>query len=184
MANVKGSAFATRIRWLRLQHGEAGVAKVAALASPGLAGMLEAGVTMATWYPFEWFVELNTVLDKLWGEGDFQLARELGAYGASANLTTIYRLFFKFGTPKWVIARAAKLWSVHYDSGKLLVRAHRGDRAELEIANFATPHRAHCLAVAGWAQRSLELSGARFAKVVETSCRARGDNTCVLDCTW
>ena len=32
----------------------------------------------------------------------------LGRYGADANLTTIYRLFFKVGTVQWILARASQ----------------------------------------------------------------------------
>ena len=47
--------------------------------------------------------------------------RALGRYGADANLTTIYRLFFKVGTVHWILGRAVRLWSAHYDSGYLEV---------------------------------------------------------------
>ena len=39
-------------------------------------------------------------------------------------------------------------------------------------------------AVAGWAERSIELSGGKRAIVEESKCRTRGDELCQLDVNW
>src|SRR5262245_45077687 len=93
--------------------------------SPELRQNVEMGLNKAKWYPFEQFVELNVTIDRLFGHGDLELCRTLGRFGADANLTTIYRLFFKVGTVHWILGRAVRLWSAHYDSGYLEV-ATRG----------------------------------------------------------
>ena len=184
MPNVKGSALASRILWVRLNHGEAGLDRLAGGVSDELRGMLQEGAVMSRWYPFEQFVELNKVIDGVFGKGDLGLIRTLGRHGADANLTTIYRLFFKVGTVKWIMARAARLWGMHYDSGRLLVRQSPGKEVTLTVDGFATPHRVHCLSVQGWAERSVELSGARDVVLDELACRARGDETCAFRITW
>jgi hypothetical protein len=184
MANVKGSAFASRIRWVSLNQGAAGVDRLAARSSPELRATIEQGAVMARWYPFELFVEINLAIDELFGRGDMALVRKLGRHGADANLTTIYRLFYKVGRVKWILERAARLWTMHYDSGQLVVRRFPGREVELEIKDFATPHRVHCLAVTGWAERSLELSAARDIAVDEIACRAEGGARCQLRATW
>jgi hypothetical protein len=127
MANVKGSAFASRIRWVQLNQGEPGLERLEAAASPALGGVLREGAVMSRWYPFDQFVELNLCIDRTFGKGDLGLVKTLGRYGADANLTTIYRLFFKVGTVKWIMARAARLWSMHYDSGRMLVTQAPGN---------------------------------------------------------
>jgi hypothetical protein len=184
VAHVKGSALASRVLWVELGHGAAGVAKVLEACSPELRGALQAGVAKPKWYPFEQFVELNTVIDRVFGNGDLGLVRELGRAGADANLTTIYRLFFKLGSVHWILGRAVRLWSAHYDSGFCEVATRGPKAAVLRIRGFATPHRAHCLSVAGWVERSIELSGGKRPIVEETLCRTRGDDFCQLDTTW
>lgn len=182
--HVKGSAFHTRLQWLRLQEGEAGLRRVQAEVDDEFAEVLNGGVRMADWYSFEWYVALNEVLDRLYGNGDLALVKTLGRHGADANLTTIYRLFFKVGAVKWIIARAARIWSMHYDTGQLLVREFPGEEVELEIVNFARPHRVHCLSVQGWAERAAELSGGTNVALREVSCRALGDERCRFRITW
>ena len=184
MANVKGSAFASRIKWVQLNQGEAGLKRLEAGASSGLTEMLHEGAIMSRWYPFEQFVELNQCIDRTFGKGDLGLVKELGRYGADANLTTIYRLFFKVGTVKWVMARAARLWSLHYDSGSMVVNQAPGREVEMRIEDFERPHRVHCLSVQGWAERSVELSGGADVALDELSCRAKGDTSCRFRITW
>lgn len=158
--------------------------KLRAACSASLLATLDAGVNKARWYPFEQFVELNTVIDRVFGHGDLELVRVLGRYGADASLTTIYRLFYKVGSVHWILGRAIRLWSAHYDSGYMEVMT-RGPRAAVaRVRGFATPDRVHCLAVEGWAERSIELSGGKRARVTEMKCRTRGDDCCQYDCSW
>ncbi len=181
---MKGSALASRVLWVQLGHGAAGMAKLREAATPPLAATLDAGVEKARWYPLRQFYELNLLIDRLFGAGDLSLIKELGRHGADANLTTIYRLFYKVGTTHWILGRAVRLWSAHYDSGYLEVLTRGVRSALLRIHSFALPDRVHCLSVIGWCERSIELSGGHQVSVAETLCRTRGDQLCQLDVTW
>jgi hypothetical protein len=184
VTNVKGSALASRVLWVQLEHGDAGYKRLLAQVTPELRSSIEMGVNKAKWYPFEQFVELNLVLDRLFGKGDLGLIKELGRFGADANLKTIYRLFYKVGTVHWILGRAVRLWSAHYDSGFMEVATRGAKAAVLRIRGFATPHTAHCLSVQGWCERSIELSGGKKPVLKETKCRTRGDELCQLDAVW
>ena len=184
MANVKGTAFSSRLLWVRLNHGQEGFERLVAAVEAPLCQVLREGAVMSKWYPFEQFVELNLVIDRLWGRGDLSLVKTLGRHGADANLTTIYRLFYKVGTVKWILARASRLWGMHYDSGNLYVDLYPGREVGLRIEDFETPHRAHCLAVLGWAERSIELSGGTDVKAAEVACRTRGGPMCRFRASW
>ncbi len=174
----------SRILWVQLGHGAAGIDQLRALASPNLRAQIDLGFAKATWYPFDQFVELNETIDRLFGRGDLGLVKLLGRYSADANLTTIYRLFFKVGSVQWILGRAVRLWGAHYDAGSFDV-ATRGTRAAvLRLRGFPTPHRVHCLAVAGFVERSLELSGGKRPIVEESKCATRGDECCQFDASW
>ncbi len=181
---MKGSALTSRLLWVSLNHGEAGTARLAGASSSALRDIVLRGAVRATWYQFEMFVELNQRIDALFGAGDLALVKELGRYGADANLTTIYRLFFKVGTVQWILSRASRLWGMHYDAGRMIVRAPGGREVELEIVDYDTPHRTHCVSVEGWIERSVELSGGRDVLLDELDCRARGDARCRMRVRW
>ena len=184
MARVKGAAFVSRTKWVRFNQGEAGLERLITHVSEPLRAVLEKGPVMATWYPFESFVELNLAIDELFGKGDMALIRSLGRHGADANLTTIYKLFYKVGTVKWLLARAARLWGMHYDAGRLLLVQAPGKEVEMIIKDFPTPHRAHCMSIEGWAERSVELSGGHDVVTETLGCRASGAEGCRFRVIW
>ncbi|MEP6862687.1 MAG: hypothetical protein ABJE66_18830 [Deltaproteobacteria bacterium] len=174
----------SRVLWVELGHGAAGIDKLVRQSSSAVREGIERGFAKAKWYPFEDFVELNETIDRLFGRGDLGLVKLLGRYSAEANLTTIYRLFFKVGSVQWILGRAVRLWGAHYDAGYFEV-ATRGNRAAvLRLRGFPTPHRVHCLSVGGFVERSLELSGGKRPIVEESKCRTRGDEHCQFDASW
>ena len=184
MPNVKGSALASRVLWVKFNRGLAGVEKLASEASPGLRDIIERGAQKATWYPFELFIELNESIDRLFGAGDGALVREISRHGAVVNLTTIYRLFYRVGTTMWILGRSARLWNAHYDSGRLEVRSPGIRAAELDLIDFATPSCTHCEAVAGWVEQATELSGGTNPVVKRVACRRQGAACCRLRADW
>lgn len=184
MANVKGGPFISRLLWVRINHGEQGVDKLTQVVSPELGAMLRDKISMASWYPFERFVELNLTIDQLFGTGDLGLIKTLGRHGADANLRTIYRLFYKVGTVQWILSRASRLWGLHYDSGTLHLDTYPGKIVGLRIVDFETPHKSHCLSVQGWAERSVELSGGKQVEIREVVCRTEGAQHCLIKARW
>jgi hypothetical protein len=183
MANVKGSAISARVSYVRERHPEVWPRFLAALDAPTRA-IAEGTILKSAWYPFESFVALNVVADQLLGQGDLKIVREIGRYAASANLPTVYRIFYRLGSPEFIINRAAALWQVHYDSGEAKAIEIRPGLAHFEVLRFVTPHPAHCRSVEGFMERSLELTGARGVRVTETACAARGDALCRFQAEW
>ncbi len=175
---------ASRILWVQLGHGAAGIERLVPECSPELRASISKGFEKARWYPFEQFIELNVAIDRVFGAGDLALVKVLGCHGADANLTTIYRLFYKVGTAQWILGRAVRLWSAHYDSGYLEITTRGPRTAVLRIRGFDTPHQVHCLAVTGWCGRSIELSGGKHVKITEPHCRTRGDDLCQIEAVW
>lgn len=188
MGRVKGSAVTSRVRYVREHGGDEALEEVRRALSPASRARLEQGVLPHAWVPYELFLDLNVVADRVLGRGDLALCRVMGAYGARVNLPTVYRIFLRFGSVPWMLRKASRLWSVHYDSGSLTLE-HLEEGAgvqtgELVIRDFDRPHRAHCLSVLGWAEGAGEIAGATVTEAVETSCRTEGADECRLRLRW
>ncbi|MBZ0117744.1 MAG: hypothetical protein K8H88_12150 [Sandaracinaceae bacterium] len=183
MGEVKGSAITARIRFIRERSSEDTLRSIRAQLAPEHQALLAKGVQPHEWVPFELFVALSVEIDRVLGTGDLALCRELGAYAARVNLPTLYRIFYRIGSLSFILEKAARLWSVHYGSGRMEVET--GDRlARLRIVGFDTPHRAHCLSVLGWAESSAQQSGVTVTRAEEIRCRTRGDEICELALEW
>ncbi|MCA2977955.1 MAG: hypothetical protein INH37_06700 [Myxococcaceae bacterium] len=184
MAHCKGIAVIARLKWVRRFHGDAGARRLHDALSAPTRDALERHILPHDWVPMRTFVEVNVAVDRLFGSGDLRLCKDLGAWAAQENLPRLFRLFYRLGTPGFMFERAAKLWSAHYDSGRLTLVLPTEKRAHLSLFDFAEPHRAHCLSVLGWAAKSVELSGARVVESDEARCRTRGDDRCEFVVSW
>lgn len=187
VAQVRGSVITARLKWVRDRFGEPGVRHLKSSLGADSRARLEARVQPLDWVPFTFYLEVTTEIDRLWGKGDLGLARELGRASADLSLPTMLKMFLRLGSPAFTVSNGAKLWRHHYDSGVLTVRQLRdaeGDGCELTLRDFDTPHRAHCLTVLGWAERSVELSGATVVWARELACRTHGDPACQFAARW
>jgi hypothetical protein len=184
MSDVKGAAITARVRYVREHFGEEGYQKLLAALSPEHRERLGGRILPHEWVPFDIFAALAVAIDRLFGKGDLQLCFEMGRYAAEVNLPSLYRIFYRFGSPMFIFRKAARLWEVHYTSGKLIPIEDRPGAIHLEIEAFDTPHRAHCMSVLGWGAKSIELSGGTVKRAEETRCRTRGDEVCSLALEW
>lgn len=116
----------------------------------------------SSWVPYELFIDLNVTIDATFGSGDCSLCKEMAYFGAKVNLPTLYRIFYRVGSLAFILKRAARMWEVHYSSGRLSVTDGPG-WARLIIEDFAKPHRALWQSVAGWGEASAHLTGLRDA---------------------
>lgn len=186
--SVKGSAVTARIRWVRELYGEPGFRRLKDALAPEDRKALEGRILPHEWVPMDLLIAVSIELDRLYGQGDLELCREMGRYSAKANLPTLYRIFYTLGSPAFIVKRAARVWDVHYSSGRLDVETGKDaediEYARLRIIGFQTPHRAHCLSVIGWCEQSVELSGGTMISAVETKCRTKGAEVCELLARW
>lgn len=184
MARCKGLNLSSRFRYVQEVHGDECARRLLAELAPDTRELLERHVLPHEWVPFSTFIDVNVVADRQLGRGDLSLCREMGAWAAAANLPRIFKLFYRFGSPMFMFERAAKLWSAHYDSGRMETRRDDDGLLHLSIHEFGEPHRAHCLSVLGWITRSIEMSGAKVELAAEARCRLKGDAWCELHARW
>ncbi|WP_394821983.1 hypothetical protein [Pendulispora albinea] len=176
MAHVRSSAIRARLDWVRVHHGQARVEEViGALDRHELA--IRGAASPNLWIPFDAYVALNTEIDRRFGIGDLSLCRVLGRYTAEVNLPTLYRIFYKIGTPTYILSKVSAVWSAHYDSGIASSRPVP-DGVIIRVESFATPHRCMCLSVLGWLEQTVTIAGAELIDAREVMCRLRDGNAC------
>ena len=184
MANCKGIAVTTRLAYAEEHHAEEGLKQLVASLPIEFRALIEARVLPHAWVPMDLFIALNVNADRLFGAGDLALCQAMGGWAAEKNLPKLFRIFYRLGTPMFIFSKAAKLWSQHYDSGRMEPSSPGPNEVRLTIYDFEQPHRAHCLSVLGWAARSIQMSGGKQLGADELRCRTRGDACCELQLSW
>lgn len=181
---MKGSAILSRLQFVETKHGAAARGAVLDALTEDQRTLIRQGILPHEWAPFALFIDLNVEIDRRYGKGDLELCVEMGKFGAEANLPTLYKIFYRLGTPMFIFNKAARLWEVHYDSGRMVPTPEGKNGVRTRLLDFERPHRAHCLSVLGWGIKSLELSGCRVTRAEEEKCRTRGDSLCECILTW
>lgn len=185
MVNVKGTAIAGRRQYVVRYHGQEKLrAVLAGLKDHEAAQRLEVGALKSAWYPFSLLIDLTENIDRVVGNGDGKLYRAVGAQTAEDDLSTVYKIFFKFLQPMYIVNKAAQVWNAYYSSGRLQTTQLGPGAVQIEIIDFETPNWVHCESVLGWAQRSIELSGAKNVRVEHPECRGKGAAHCRMRVLW
>jgi hypothetical protein len=183
MALMKGSAFTARFAYLRKHHAVRWSALVEAFDEP-TAALARGPCLKGSWYPFACFVDLNVKADRILGKGDLALARTMGRDAAIVNLPTLYRLFYKVGSPEYIFSKVASMWRQHHDTGWAEIVWGGPTSAEWRTHDFAAPHPALCRSLEGFVTGSLETMGMKDVEVREEACVLKGAEFCALRGTW
>jgi hypothetical protein len=179
---VRGSILRSRVHYVRA-HQAAALPLITERLPPELQEALPKGFLETRWYPFPWLTAFTDAADAVMGRGDQRLAYEMGRFSCDQNLPTLYRVFFRFGSPRYILDRAAKAWRAQFDAGDMAVIETTPTSATVELSHVPEPHRGHCLGVTGWISRAVELTGEDLQGIDET-CRAAGDERCTWHVRW
>jgi predicted hydrocarbon binding protein len=183
MANIRGSALIPRVAWLKQRHAETWP-KIVEAVQPATREMLEMHPIATGWYPFDQFVDLLSVADRVAGTGDLELVRALGHHAATANLNTILRVFIRFGSPGYILNKAAKVWSMYHDTGRGVTEPLGDNALAFSVYEHGAPHKVLCVTLVGWTRAYVEAAGGKSVKVHETRCRLSGGDCCRFEAMW
>jgi hypothetical protein len=181
--HVRGTAILSTKQFLVERYGSEGFSRVLAQLGEGDRDVVERRLQTSSWYPFDCWVALCEAADLLFGSGDLSLCRQMGRYGGLKDLGTAYRQMFSGGDPLQIIRYARQFWSLYYDSGRVEVDREGPGQFDVCVHEFARPHLAHCLRVAGWIDACIELFKAH-GNVDIVSCRALGHPECRFRASW
>lgn len=181
---VKGTALSSTVRYIKEKFGDESVEKIIAGLGESDKAAIRSGVLVSSWYPFSLLVAIMRAAKKEYGGQAPDLYRDIGRASADYSLSTVYKIFFKVGSPQFIIGRAATVYSNFYTSGEMKVLESGKGFANVQITDFPEPCEEYCLRVWGWMERMLELTGARNIKAVHSKCRLRGDTLCLYTGTW
>ena len=99
-------------------------------------------------------------------------------------MNTVYRIFFKLGSPEFVIKRASQIFSMYHSSGHLQVAMLGPKKIRAVMEGFETPVFEHCLTIQWWIEKTLMLTGGKNVRVAHTRCRTKDDDACEYIASW
>lgn len=184
MTNVKGTAFQSTLRFIEERFGADGLQQVLGRLTPEERRPIEGGVLASSWYPFPLLLRLMRLTREHSGDRVPDLYREMGRASADYAVTTVYKIFFKVGSPQFIIQAGAFVFKTYYDTGELKTVVSEKGHAALELVGFQDPAPEFCERLQGWMQRTLELSGGNDLRLLHPLCASKGDPLCRFEGWW
>jgi len=181
---IKGTAIGSVHRYVREHFGEDDWRAMLATVEPPVRQPIVGGILVSAWYPFALFIRIVQAAEAQFGARIPRLHREMGRAAAEYGLTTFYKIFFKVGSPQFIITRSAKVWRTYYTSGEMTVPVCEDGHAVVELVGFEEPARELCERLPGFFERTVELSGGRGVRLVHETCVHRGATSCRFEAWW
>jgi hypothetical protein len=183
LARVKGTAVQSSLRYVRERFGDAVLADVLGGLAEDDRRQLE-GVLASSWYDVALFLRFMLESERKLGAQEPGLVRNMGRASCDYGVKGVYKVFFRLGSPEFIIGRAARVFSSYYDTGELRILETRPGRCVGELVGFEGGAPQFCERIFGWMQRTLELAGAKNLRSKHELCVHRGGSACRFEGDW
>ncbi|MBX3249550.1 MAG: hypothetical protein KF901_20400 [Myxococcales bacterium] len=115
--------------------------------------------------------------------GRFERMKHFGATIARYDVPVVYRVFFRFGSPGFILGRAGLIYGQYVKRGKM--KADVGTtEGEITLTEVPLPYYLCEHGICGWLEAATELAGAKMPVARQTRCVHRGDSECRWHVAW
>jgi hypothetical protein len=171
------------LQYVREKFGDASLARIVAALPESDRRSLES-VLASSWYDVDTFRRFMVETERQLAAREPDVVRRMGRFSCDQGITTVYRIFFKLGSPEFIIGRAARVFSSYYDTGELRIVESGPGRAVGELVGFEGGAPQFCERIFGWMQQTLERAGARNLRAKHDVCVHRGGPVCRFEGYW
>jgi hypothetical protein len=181
---VKGNLLAARARYAKERWGNAGCELVAS-SLEGEARAAFTGTAMPfAWYSFATLAAIDRAI--VFGPmgGDLSQMKHFGSTIARYDLSTIYKVLLKVGSPSFVLKRVNIVYSTYIRGGAMAATHVTKEHAMISLAEGDFPFYFCEQGIPGWFSAAVELSGGKDVQVDQIECVHRGAAHCVWEARW
>jgi hypothetical protein len=184
MAKVSGTTLLNRLLYIDKRGAPGQKRQILEKLSPENKKEIKRGVQAHKWYAFEWYIELITAIDNVMGRGDMSLVRDIGYFAGMQAGAGLYKFFFKTGSVRFILERAASFWKQMFDTGECETVVLSDHHGKVYVRNFPRFPKAACLSLEGWCQAVAELAGGKEVKMKIVKWPQEDDPTLEMDAAW
>ncbi len=182
---IKGSSIKAIKQFIVKNAGKEVYDKIIAGIPEEYRSVIESSTILASgWYPMKPYVEFLKSIGATMGKDKKHLYREIGAYIIDYGYNFFYKIFYKLGSPEFILKNSKYLWSSYFKPSRLDVVATTSTSAILRVYEEPLPDKVLCESIAGGMEQSARLSGAKNISIRETKCAVTGDPYCEYQATW
>jgi hypothetical protein len=182
VALCKGVIYLASMEFIATRFGREGLAHVMGEVSAEDAEILRA-VVAAGWYPIEPLLHMRRQMDRMYGQGDLAMVRDLGRFSGDWQMHSVLKPFLRLTSPHWLVERGIRVWRQYHDSGSWEFLRVEPKLLRARVSEFIADE-AWCVGFCGFLERAVELTGGKEARCKHPRCRGRGDTVCEFEGSW
>lgn len=138
--SISGRLVRSSLRYLREREGAAAYAQVAR--ENGRLAFLSAPQVGDGWILLPDWLEALSAFERRFGDPTtLRLLREMTRATMAAAVSTVWGTFLQGATPELLLDRSTDLWTLSFDTGKLVVVDRAPHRAKLAVEGWTDPPR-------------------------------------------
>jgi hypothetical protein len=181
---VKGNLLAARPRYVREQWGEEAVRDVSSRLDTSVRQLFDRAILPFSWYSFSDLAAIDKAIVQGPMGGRVADMKHFGATIARYDLSSLYKMLFKLGSPEFVMKRVGVVYRTYIKGGGIAAADVRRGEAIVRLTDGSLPNYFCTHGVPGWFTAALELSGGKSVEVNETECMHAGARACVWRAKW
>lgn len=182
---VKGTAIAATVDYVREKHGAAALEALLAGVPEESRRILKEKVLPSAWYPIgPAYLTPTRVFCDLFHGGDSAGAWQIGRYSAETALTGIYKALLVFISPRTFVERGPGILTNYYRPMRPEVKLLGPGHYAVFVHDVDEPSPYFDARVGGFIERALEMSGAKELSVKIVAHAARSGDTTELHFVW
>lgn len=182
---VKGSLVASRPRYIAAHRGEPMVKALAEQLTGSAKVFLLEPPLVSSWLPIAPLMQIDRLLIEKLMNNDVTQVEGFGSEIAGYDLSTLYKLIYKMGTPSFIMKHSNMAFQTYFrGAGELESQIPDAKKATIRLRNGVLPLYLCRYGVLGWIRMGLEKSGGLNVAISETECIHNGFPMCRWDATW
>lgn len=184
MLHIKGTAVLDALEAIKARAGEAELEKIISRLDPETQEIFRRPISRSSWYSCDAFSHfLEADIRESAGGNEQELVRRAEAV-TEKQLSGIYKMFVRLGSPEFVIRRIAAVHSTYFDGVQIIPEMKGSNAATIQYVGFSSNHRIIGFIILGFFRKALEISGAKKINVHFTVPIEAGEKFCELALTW
>jgi hypothetical protein len=182
--SVKGNLVAARRRYVREKWGEDGADDVLRRLEGEPKRAFESEIMPFAWFGFDVLTAIDRAIIDGPMRGDVSLMKQFGNEVARNDLSTIYKMLLKLGSPSFIAKRSGVVYGTYVRGGSMTAIDVGSTYSRTVLAEGCLPLYFCTHGIPGWFGAALELSGGKHVKVSESACVHRGAKQCEWTASW
>ncbi len=184
MLHIKGTAVLDTLEAVKARGGKNELARIIAHLDEETKEIFQRPVSPSSWYSCDAFARfLEADIRETAGGNEEEMVKRAGAV-IERQLSGIYKMFVRIGSPEFVIRRIAAVHSTYFDGVQIIPEMKGRNSATIQYVGFSPSHRIMGFVILGFFKKALEISGAKKVDVRFTVPIEAGEKFCELALLW